>query len=478
VPAVDAIGDRPIPEPGGRVRIRLSGPWTPEPRAADTDLERFVVAATGEGLVTRRAGGKAGPGIAAGWEERTDDDGPEWRFEIDPGATWPDGTPVRPEDVVRSWKSALRVDASAAWLLEPVTGAQAFARGETDLLDGLRPGGDALVVRLDLPTPDLVERLTHPSLAVWRTDADPALRGSGPFRIAPGERALVAVPGRARLDRVDAPSSSADARLLARLGEIDVAVVYGREASGFLDASDPSEVEGFAIERLEAWDRVYHLKLERSLRWTRDPAFRRWLSRTIDRTAMMRYLFDGHGQWPCDLLGHCGEAASAPEDPGPRWRVPSGVRPRIALTFDERDRIASDIAARIKADLESAGVGVDLDPRTRDEIERAAAGRALQALLTFRRSWTADPVLTLLEVVGPLDTVRDDVGSALAAAAREPLKSAGRAAAAREIQDRILRDAAVVPLARVDAWIVTAPGLALDPGASPSLDIARGGWLP
>lgn len=470
----------PAPEPGGRVRIRLDGDWASEPRSPRADLERFLVAATGQGLVTRSAGGGIDSGVASGWEEEGGDaGGSEWRFEIDPAASWPDGMPVRAVDVVRSWETALRMGSSAIWLLEPLAGGPAFARGEAESVDGLRAEEGAVVVRLDRPTPDLLERLTHPSLVVWRNGGDPALRGSGPFRVMPGERALVAVPGRALLERVDSVSAStADARLLARLREVDVAIVYGRDASEFLEASEPSDVERFAIERLEAWDRVYYLTLDRSLRWTRDPAFRRWLSGTIDRTAMMRYLFDGLGGWPCDLLAHCGEAITPPENRGPQWRVPSGVHPRIALAFDERDRMASAIAARIKADLAGAGVGVDLAPRAREEIERGAAGGPFQALLTFRRSWTADPVLTLLEIFNALGPEQDDFGTALVAAAREPLGSARRAAAALEIQERVLREATVVPLARVDAWIVTSPGLALDPGASPSLEIARAGWRP
>jgi MarR-like DNA-binding transcriptional regulator SgrR of sgrS sRNA len=402
----------------------------------------------------------------------------EWRFEIDPSATWPDGSPVRADDVVESWESALRGDGSATWLLEPVPGALAWARGEADTVDGLRAEGGALVVRLDRPAPDLAERLTHPSLAVWREGADPALRGSGPFRIEADASALVAIPGRALLERVETmPASAADVKLLARLGEVDLAIVYGRDASEFLDATAPPDAERFEIERLHAWDRVYYLGFDRSQRWTRDPGFRRWLSETIDRTAMMRYLFDGLGQWPCDLMSRCGEAIAAPEHPGPRWRVPSGLRPRIQLAFDEGDRIAAEIAARIKADLDGAGVSVHLAPRTRDEIEHGGGG-PFQVVLSFRRRWTADPVLTLLEIAHSMGPVRHDVISALVAGAREPTDSPDRLKAAIAAQERILRDAAIVPLASIDAWIVTAPGLAVDPGASPSLDIARAGWLP
>jgi len=459
----------------------MAGRWTPEPWAARDDLDRFLIAATGQGLLRRDPDGETGPGLASGGRPETDGtQGAEWRFEIDPTATWPDGRPVRAEDVVASWKRALRREGSPArWLLAPVAGALPFARGEADAVEGLQAEDDALVVRLEHPTPDLRERLIHPALTVWRPGVDPGLGGTGPFRATPDDSALLAVAGRALLERVDVvDASTSEAKLLARLGEVDVAIVYGRTASAFLDDVDPSETERFTIERLEAWDRFYFLELSPSARWTRDPAFRHWMSDAIDRASMMRYLFDGLGAWPCDLLSRCGDEAVARDSPTIRWRVPNGVRPRIVLTFDPHDRIASDIAARIKADLADAGVGVDLDPRSRDDLDRELRSGRLQAALVFRRSWTPDPVLTLLDTLHAASPVPGDARAALVDAVREPPASGPRAATADAVQDRILREATTVPVARIDAWIVTAPGLVLDPGVSPSLDIAHAGWLP
>jgi len=472
---------RPSPEPGGRVRILMSGRWTSETGSARDDLDRFLIAATGQGLLGRDPDGETGPRLAsAGGPETNGIHGAEWRFEIDPTATWPDGNPVRAEDVVASWKRALRLESSPArWLLAPVAGALPFALGEADAVDGLQAEDGVLVVRLVHPTPDLRERLTHPSLTVWRSGVDPGLRGTGPFRATPDDSAFLAVAGRTLLERVDVvDASTSEAKLLARLGEVDVAVVYGRTASAFLDDVEPSEADRFTVERLEAWDRFYFLVLSPSARWTRDPAFRHWMSDAIDRTSMMRYLFDGLGAWPCDLLWRCSDEAVAHDNPTIRWRVPNGVRPRIALTFDPHDRIASDIAARIKADLADAGVGIDLDPRSRDDLDRELRSGRLQAALVFRRSWTPDPVLTLLDTLHAASPGPGDAGAALIDAVREPPASGSRAVAADAVQERILREATIVPVARIDAWIVTAPGLALDPGVSPSLDIAHAGWLP
>jgi len=473
--------ERPFPGPGGGVRILMAGRWTSEPWTARDDLDRFVIAATGQGLLERDPDGQIVPGLASGGgPEANGIQAPEWRFEIDPTATWPDGTPVRAEDVVGSWKRELRREGSPArWLLAPVAGALPFARGETDAFGGLQVEDGVLVVRLEHATPDLRERLTHPSLAVWRSGVDPELSGAGPFRAAPDPGALLAVAGRALLERVDlVDASTSAAKLLARLGEVDVAVVYGRTASAFLNDVESSEAERFTVERLEAWDRFYLLELSPSARWTRDPAFRHWMSETIDRPSMMRYLFDGLGAWPCDLLSRCGEDAVVHDNPGIRWRVPNGVRPRIALTFDSQDRIASDIAARIKADLADAGVGVDLDPRTRDDLDRELRSGRLQAALLFRRSWTPDPVLTLLDTLHTASPGPEAARAALIEAAREPPASGSRAAVADAAQERILRETTIVPVARIEAWIVTAPGLALHPGVSPSLDIAHAGWLP
>ena len=459
----------------------MAGRWTSEPLGARDDLDRFLIAASGQGLLGRDHDGGTVPGLASGGGTETDGThGAEWRFEIDPTATWPDGTPVRAEDVVASWKRALRREGSPArWLLAPVAGALPFAHGEADAIDGLQVEDGVLVVRLERSTSDLRERLIHPSLTAWRSGVDPGLRGAGPFRATPDDRTLLAVTGRALLERVDvvdAPTS--EAKLLARLGEVDIAVVYGRTASAFLDDVEPSEAERFTVERLEAWDRFYFLKLSPSARWTRDPAFRHWMSDAIDRASMMRYLFDGLGAWPCDLLSRCGDEAVADDSQTIRWRVPNGVRPRIVVTFESHDPIASDIAARIKADLADSGVGVDLDPRSRDDLDRELRSGRLQAALVFRRSWTSDPVLTLLDALHAASPAPGDAGAALIEAVREPTASGSRAAAADEVQERILREATIVPVARIDAWIVTAPGLVLDPGVSPSLDIAHAGWLP
>lgn len=473
--------EAPSPEPGGRVRILMDGRWRSEPWGVRDDLDRFLIAATGQGLMGRDSDGETVPGLASDGGPDTDGNhGTAWRFEIDPTATWPDGTPVRAEDVVASWKRALRREGSPArWLLAPVAGALSFAHGAADTVDGLQVEDGVLVVRLEHSTPDLRERLIHPSLTVWRSGVDPGLRGAGPFRASSDDRALLAVAGRALLERVDvvdAPTS--EARLLARLGEVDVAVVYGRTASAFVNDVEPSEAERFTVERLEAWDRFYFLELSPSVRWTRDPAFRHWMSDAIDRASMMRYLFDGRGAWPCDLLSRCGDESVADDSPTIRWRVPNGVRPRIVLTFDTHDPIASDIAARIKADLADAGVGVDLDPRSGVDLERDLRSGRLQAALVFRRSWTSDPVLTLLDTLHAASPGPRDAGAALIEAIREPTASGSRTVAADEVQERILREATIVPVARIDAWIVTAPGLVLDPGVAPSLDIAHAGWLP
>jgi MarR-like DNA-binding transcriptional regulator SgrR of sgrS sRNA len=408
--------------------------------------------------------------------------GNAWRFEIDTGATWADGAPVGAGDIVASWDSARRRGSPAArWLLEPVA------------VDGLRADGDALVVRLDRSTPDLLERIAHPALAVWKADDGSGYRGAGRFRPAiDNDGALVAVPrgtDRALLDRVDlVPASSANARLLARLGEIDIAVVYGRSASAFFwDGSAAGDLPhdgsagpaAFAIRRLPAWDRTYLLWLHPSKRWTRDPGFRRWLSDHVDRTAMMRYLFDGLGAWPCDLLSDCGpEVAGTDDARGPGWVVPRGLRPRITLAYESTDRIASDIAARIKADLDGAGVALSLDPRGREDLDRALKAGELQAAVSFQRPWTDDPVLALSETLRAAGPGFDDAIAALDEASLEPPGSERRVASALEVQDGILRADRLVPLARVDAWIAVAPGLVLRPGIDPSLDIARAGWLP
>jgi len=470
----------PIPARGGTLRIHLEGDWPSDLRSPTHDLGRFVSAATGLGLVTTDPSGAIAAGVATDWgpSEVAGTD-PEWWFDLEGGAP-AGGRGVTPWDVVESLTMAVAVESSPGpWLLAPVRGARSFARGELGDIEGLVPGSGTVRVKLTRETPDLALRLAHPALRVWTAGRGAEPAGPGPFEIAAERRLVAWVHGGARpyLDRIDLIDSGGVApAVLARLGEIEAAVVYGRSVSRFLDAEEgPSPA--FRVERLAGWDRTYVLWLAPGMRWTQDPGFGRWLDATLDRVAMLRYLFDGRGDAPCDLLSRCGESATR-GDAVTTWRVPRGARPRIALALDASDRLGGEMAARIKADVESAGVGVDIEPWPGDDLDRGIRGGEIQAALFYRTPWTSDPVLSLLGTLHASPRGLEAELAELDRAARLPLGSDERRSAAEEVHGRVLSRARIVPVVRLDAWIASAPGLVLAPGASPSLDVARAGWSP
>lgn len=463
----------PTPVQGGSVRIRLDGDWPVSPPSIRNDLGLFIAGATAAGLVVRDAAGEITPGIARQWRTRSvSGRSSEWWFALDAGT-------VGSQDVVDSLTAAVARESSAArWLLSPVLGAPDLARGEASEIRGLVAGAGELLVRLDAEMPDLAERLAHPSLRIWRTPGPGASRGGGPFEIE-GKRSLIAdrdSGASAYLDRIELIEPGAAAPvLLARLDEIDAAVVYGRAASAFV-ATDETHGARFRVQSLPAWDRHYLMWLNPNMRWTRDPSFRRWLDRTIDRTTMLATLFDGRGAYPCSLLS-CDPSGST-DAGGPTWRVPRGVRPRLELAFERDDAVAADVAARIKADLESAGVDVRIEGLASADLDRATRDGSVQAALFYRRSWTSDAVLTLLSALHRAPYGFDAEIAALDRAAFEPLESYARVSEALSSQKRLLDGARLIPVARIDAFIATAPGLLMFTGPSASLDVERAGWAP
>jgi MarR-like DNA-binding transcriptional regulator SgrR of sgrS sRNA len=472
----------PTPARGGTLRVYLEGDWPPRLELPGSDLERFVAAATGMGLLATNDSGEVAAGVAGNWGC---DDVPgaaaEWWFDTSAGATFAGGRQVTPSDVVESLTAAAALEASPGrWLLAPVVGTLSFVRGEAGDIQGLVPDSGTVRVHVVRETPDLALRLAHPALRVWTAGSGVEPLGPGPFEIA-AERLLVASPRHGAtpyLDRIEVIASGALAPAsLARLGEIDAAVIYGRSVSRFLAADDEGPELAFNVERLPGWDRTYVLWLAPGMRWTQDPGFRGWLDATLDRPAMLRYLFDDRGDTPCDLLSRCGDAALR-VDTVTTWRVPRGVRPTMALAFEASDRLGAEIAARIKADVESAGVTVEIEPRSRDGLDRGVRRGEVQAALLYRVPWTADPVLTLLgSLYASPEGLQAEI-SALDRAAGLPIGSDERRAAAEEVHGRVLSQGRIVPVVRLDAWVATAPGLVLAPAASASLDVARAGWLP
>ena len=469
------------PRPEARARVHLEGGRTGiNPANPRSDLELFLAGAMGQGLAGRESVEGFRPAVAEAWKkDPTIGWGSSWTFYLSSEARFPNGTLVRPEDVIASWESAIGTEGSPArWLLEPVAGSRAFGEGGATRIEGLEAHGNDLLVRLTRPVPDFLERLAHPTLAIWRIRPEGTLEGPGAFTLVPGEAKAVAnlqcMYGRPILDRIElVEAGSADPSLLLRLGEVDLAVVYGRAVSRLLQEG----LEGYTIRRLPSWDRVYALWLSPGPlnRWTRDPSFRRWLSERIDRAAMVNYLFAGQGEPARGLIagGELSEAENVPN-----WKVPPVTRPRLTLTFDGGDAHAASLAARVKADLDHAGLNIGLDGADTEQLHRRLSREQIHVALLLHRPATSDPVLALAETLGGVGGTADTVRS-LEAGSLEAAGTPARKEAALRAERRLLENHRLVPLVRLHAWLVMDQDLVdVEAGPSGVLGMERAGWRP
>ncbi|MPY96116.1 MAG: hypothetical protein GEV08_24555 [Acidimicrobiia bacterium] len=169
-----------------------------DPARATCDPCRMYLAATYETLLAAAPpeGGSAGEDglvgrLARSWS--SDEELTTFTFELDPEATFADGTAVEAGDVVWSWERALAAGGHAASLLDGL--AEVHASGPR-----------TVVVRFARPNADLPAIATSPNLGVVNRDAvqgsgeaavdlDVASAGSGAFLLeafTPGEELRLA----------------------------------------------------------------------------------------------------------------------------------------------------------------------------------------------------------------------------------------------------------------------------------------------
>jgi hypothetical protein len=200
-------------------------------------------------------------------------------YRFDSHLVYPDGHPVRPVDVLATWEEMLNDPLSAsAWLLEPL-GHRQDPADRFLIRSGPQTTEEQLELCLNADQPDLSRRLLYPGLWFWRTAASSGLgEGPGPFA-ARSASDFVAnplytgePPYLQRIVRV-----AGDPLLLFNLGEVDLAVTYGREAELLATGTN----KPLEMARLPGQDRIYYLWLNPASRWTNDPTFRRWLAGRI-----------------------------------------------------------------------------------------------------------------------------------------------------------------------------------------------------
>jgi peptide/nickel transport system substrate-binding protein len=378
----------PAPDPSRTLRFAWSEPvGTLEPPnvrgLADQQLLRLLYS----GLTRSTTAGVLEPGIAERWSS---DDARTWRFELRPGQTFSDGSPLTSRDVVRAWSDLARAGSLAPTvpLLADIDGMPDVIAGIATEVRGLEtPDALTLIVHLSQPRaafPYVVSRTEYLVKAATSTPEQPV--GSGPWRWSRGRKGdslLVLVrndsttlPGVDTLEMHVVPLAS----LAERMGRAEIDCV---------DQLLPTVRASLVLQpnvSLYSTDMtgLARLALRGSHPALRDGRVRRALAHALDLPSIVQ----GTGEANVWLVGS---------------RVPRsmarGVAEREALSYDPR------LARRL---LDEAGAA-DLSLRL-SRLPYAVPGDTLTDYLYFIRAyWQAIGVK--VEIVQPADFWRGLVDS-------------------------------------------------------------------
>jgi len=195
--ACDAATLEPGASSGEPVRILAGAAATLDPAAAGDAASVGVIAQLFETLTVFDTSLTLRPALAESWA--FEDGGRQIVFRLRDGLTFSDGTPLRGEDVVRSWLRLIDPQGPSPLvsLMLDVEGALGYVRGVSadPASVGLRADGLEVTVELNRPAADFVNIVAGPMFAIVPPgiDDDPgALRpgsfvGSGGYTLAAGD---------------------------------------------------------------------------------------------------------------------------------------------------------------------------------------------------------------------------------------------------------------------------------------------------
>lgn len=279
--------------------LRIAAQFAPKAGyAMDTD-DAFIVTqlGAGESLVKAGPDGTAEPGLATSWTQA----GATWTFQLRPGVTFQDGTPLTP--------------ASVATALNWVAGVSAPPRAVKGIgLVAAESGADAVTVTTTAPDPILPLRLSSPNTAIlapaaYASGGSPTVIGTGT-----GPMRLVTTDGnqQASLERNDAYwgersklatvsvryiTDPAARALALRAGDVDVA--QGLPESSLLEFTPQNGYDDQTV----AAPRTVSLMLNQSRAPFDDIRVRQAVAKAIDRTALAEQALAGSALPASELFG-------------------------------------------------------------------------------------------------------------------------------------------------------------------------------
>jgi ABC-type transport system substrate-binding protein len=327
------------PRYGGTARVGVVDLVTPAPAPCRSGDERLLWTLTQETLVQAGPEGHPVPALASGWNSAASRR--EWTLQLRAGAVFHDGTPVTPDDTVRSLRRFLRSPSPAAEQLAlALAGGADYRAGTTEALGGLAAGAaGAVVLRLERARALPLAPLAAPAAAI--TSAGGA--GAGPFAPAPmagGRRAAFVAAGghfrgRPYLDRVE-------------VNVVPEGGLAGEIQSGRVDVAAGGREGPLATVLLLTLDA------------TRPPfdndAARAAVAAAVDRTNLVRHLLPGSaaagGLLPPLLL---------PPLPAPSPAAAAALRTPASLAVSRE--VPSLVSQRVVAHLTDVGLQVQVDAR-------------------------------------------------------------------------------------------------------------------
>ena len=484
----DGPPDTPEPVAGGTMRVAVVALSSLDPADARDPAAVMVADQIFDTLVGYDAETlEPVPGLAS-WEAN-----PEqtiFTFRIPDGTRFHDGSPVTSADVKFSLERVARKgsDSPLVAQLEAVTGFGPYnVDGTAPNLAGVEtPDPATTVVRLDRPFATFPAVLGHPGFGIVPQAAVTALGdgfktapvGSGPFRLTDADDTRVRL---ARFAEHRRPALL-DGMDLVRYGDADAA--YRAFSDGDLDLAPVPP--GSVAEAADRFGRrgmgpfiglVFYAMNVKSPDLA-DARLRQAVSLAIDRERIVREVYGGTVEPASGLVSEgipgfvadaCGERCAHDPD---RARAllaeafPAGGIPEVAIDHDEdpANPTQAAVAASIKTDLDAVGIPSVLRPHPFAEYGQFLVSGQQEL---FRLGWIADypspdgfltPLFLSSSPENLTGLASPEVDERLAAARREP-DGAQRRAIYQDVEQKVLDQFVVVPVAQLEIRLVVAEGV-------------------
>lgn len=130
------------------------------------------------GLVAVDQDGSVSPRVAASWEQV---DARTWDFRLQPGLTFPDGSPLTSAQVIESLCASMQPDHIQSWSLASIARRKEASGPEVECTGLAAPEAHTVRITQQTPTPWLLEALAGPG--GWIVDVSAA---KGPYGVRPG----------------------------------------------------------------------------------------------------------------------------------------------------------------------------------------------------------------------------------------------------------------------------------------------------